>query len=177
MRPRGAGAWMPVWFWPALAVELALVLGLAVALWLPAVRDAAGLRRQIEAREGVLAEAGALAPVAAELDGLEAALPEVGEVPQRTPLPLEAVGRLPEVFAAMAAPFGLRLVTAAPDPGSAGLDGAVAMRLALEGDPDKFRSFLLALGNYGPLTGLESVSTEVQRNVRGYGVTCWLAVQ
>lgn len=177
MKTRRVAAWLPGWFWPALGLELAAILILAVAVWLPAVRASASLRQGIADAEAKLSLATQLAPVAAELTRLEAALPDIGPLPSGTALSLAEVGRLPEVFAAMAAPLGLHLVAAAPDPGSAGIGGAVALRLELEGDPGRFREFLLALGGYGPLVGLESVATEMHRNVRGYHVTCWLAVQ
>jgi hypothetical protein len=129
----------------------------------------ARLRASLEVRRQML-------PVAEALKKAQASLPEVGAATVEERLPLGQVGQLTAIFDGLAGPLGLRLTQVSPDPSSVTRGGALAVRLGLLGEPDRFRLFLLDLGRYAPLVKIESVVTSVGRDGREYKVKCWLAV-
>ncbi|WP_428565361.1 MAG: hypothetical protein ACP59X_04145 [Solidesulfovibrio sp. DCME] len=129
----------------------------------------AGLRATLEVRRQMV-------PVVETLKKARTDLPEVTAMTGQERLPLAEVGRLAAIMDGLAAPLRLRLTQVSPDPSSVTRDGLVAVRLAVLGESDRFREFLLALGRYAPLTKVESVVTHVGRDGREYRVKCWLSV-
>lgn len=153
------------------------VVGFVVAFIIPDTRRAETLRAEIVQLRANRDLRRQLLPVAQSLKDAQAGLPSVGPVGGGERLPLTEVSRLAEIVDGLAAPFGLRVTRVSPDPASVTRDGLLAVRLGLAGEAGAFREFLLALGRYGPLVKVESLSTMVDRDGREYAVKCWLAVR
>jgi len=160
-----------------LVVGILLALGFLAVFIIPENREAEQLRRKIAETNASLAMRRQLQPVAVALKQLEATIPSVGPVGGGAHLPLADVSRLPDIFDAMATPFGLRMASVSPDPSSVSRSGELAVRLGVMGQAEAFRDFLLGLGRYGPLMRIESITSMIGREGREYSVKCWLAVQ
>jgi len=154
-----------------------IAVGFVAVFIIPDYREAEALRRQIGEERANLEMRRQLLPVTQSLRQAQAGLPTVGPVGGGERLPLADVGRLADIMDTLGAPLGLRVTRVSPDPASVTRDGVLAVRLGLLGQAEAFREFLLALGRYGPLVKVESVSTMVGRDGREYLVKCWLAVR
>ncbi|EHJ47454.1 hypothetical protein DFW101_1446 [Solidesulfovibrio carbinoliphilus subsp. oakridgensis] len=154
-----------------------IAVGFVAVFIIPDTREAEALRHQIGQLRANLELRRQLLPVAQSLKDAQAGLPSVGPVGGGERLPLAEVGRLAGIMDGLAAPLGLRVNRVSPDPSSVTRNGLVAVRLGLVGPADAFREFLLALGRYGPLVKVESLTTAVDRDGREYTVKCWLAVR
>ncbi|MHC1712392.1 MAG: hypothetical protein AB9872_09600 [Solidesulfovibrio sp.] len=160
-----------------LVAGVVLALGFLAVFIIPENREAEQLRRKIAETQSTLAMRRQLQPVAIALKQLETTLPTVGPVGGGARLPLADVSRLPDIFDAMATPYGLRMASVSPDPSSVSTAGELAVRLGVMGQAEAFRDFLLSLGRYGPLVRVESITSMIGREGREYSVKCWLAVE
>lgn len=160
-----------------LTVGVVVALGFVAVFLIPEYRAVETLGRQVEELKSSLAIRRQLEPVARTLKEAQAQVPAVGPVGGEGRLPLADVGRLATIFDGMATPRGLRVSAVSPDASSVTRDGLLAVRLGFLGPPAGFRDLLLALGGFGPLVKIESVTTTAGREGREYTVKCWLAVQ
>lgn len=160
-----------------LAVGAAVALGFLAVFLVPEYREVEALTAKVAELRATLEESRQLEPVVKALTEAQAKVRGVGAVGGQAKLPVAEVGHLPAVFDGLAAPLGLRVTTVSPDAASVTRDGLLAVRLAVLGQPEAVRRFMLALGEYGPLVKVESATTMFGREGREYAMKCWLAVQ
>ena len=160
-----------------LAVVCVFSLGFVFLFLLPEYRAVDNLGRLLVERGAALETRRQMVPVVRALKDAQARMPAVGAAAELQRMPLSDVGRLTEIFDALAAPHGLRVTAVSPDASSVSRDGVLAVRLGLLGQADGFRNFLLSLGRFGPLVKVESATTLMGRDGREFTMKCWLAVQ
>jgi len=148
-----------------------------IVFWLPNYQAASLLRREIVALRAEVAFQQQLVPLQVKLRQAEASLPSDLPTVKVEPLPLSELGRLAERIGDLAKPAGLQVAAVSPEASSAGKQGLLSVRMRLLGPMDGVRSFLVALGGFGPLVEIQSASTKVGQDGRELTLTCWLAVR
>lgn len=148
-----------------------------VVFLLPDYRGADRLRGQIASLRTAMALKQKMVPLQLQLGKAEALLPKDLPAVKLEPLPLADLNRLSERIGDLAGPAGLQVVTVSPEASSAGKSGLLSVQMRLLGPIAGIRRFLLAMGQFGPLVGIQSATTKVGQEGRELSLTCWLAVR
>lgn len=160
-----------------LLVGIFFAAAFVIVFLLPDYRGAARLREGIAALRTEVALKQTMVPLQLRLGKAEVLLPKTLPSVKLTPLPLAELNRLSERIGELAGPAGLQVVSVAPEAASAGKNGLLSVRLRLLGPITGIRTFLLALGRFGPLVSIQNASTKVGADGRELTLTCWLAVR